>query len=64
MSEAFDDGCFAHAGLADKDRVVLGATDQHLHEAQDLVLAADDRIELAVRSEKREVNSVFLERLE
>ena len=54
---------FAYAGLADEDRVVLGAADQHLHEAQDLVLAADDRVELAVRGEQGQVNPILLERL-
>ena len=47
LSEAFDDGCLADARLADEHRVVLGAAREHLHRAADLVVAADDRVELA-----------------
>src|SRR5690606_22760805 len=47
LGQAFDDSGLTHAGLADQDRVVLGAARQHLHDPLDLVLAADDRVELA-----------------
>ena len=46
--EALDDGGLADAGLADEHRVVLGAARQHLHDALDLLLAPDDRVELLV----------------
>ncbi len=47
LGERFDDGGLADAGLADEDRVVLGAAGEDLDDALDLLLAADDRVELA-----------------
>ena len=49
-------------GLADEHRVVLGAAREHLDRAADLIVAADDRIELAARGARGEVDGVFLER--
>ena len=63
LRQPFDDGGLADAGLADEDRVVLGAPRQHLDHAPDLVVAADDRIELALARELGEVAAVALERL-
>ena len=63
LGQAFDDGGLADAGLADEDRVVLGPARQHLDHAADLVVAADDRIELALARELGEVAAVALERL-
>jgi hypothetical protein len=34
-------------GLADQHRIVLGAPAQHLDDAANLLVAADDRVELA-----------------
>ena len=48
LGEALDDRRLAHAGLADQDRVVLRAPGEHLDHAADLVVAADDRVELAL----------------
>ena len=48
QGEALDDGRLADAGLADQDGVVLGAARQDLDGAADLLVAADDRVELAV----------------
>ncbi len=62
LREAFDNGGLADAGLADEHGVVLGAAREHLHRAADLVVAADDRIELAARRARREVDGVLLER--
>jgi uncharacterized protein YjiS (DUF1127 family) len=45
---ALDDRGLADAGLADQHRVVLGAAREHLDDAADLLVAADDRIELAL----------------
>ena len=62
--QALDDRGLADARLADQHRVVLGATRQHLDHAADLVVAADDRVELALaRASSREVAAVLLERL-
>ena len=46
--QALDDRRLADAGLADQHRVVLGAPRQHLDGAADFLVAADDRVELAV----------------
>ena len=48
LGQALDDGGLADAGLADQHRVVLGAAGQHLHHPLDLLLAPDDRVELAL----------------
>ena len=47
LGEALDDRGLADAGLADQDGVVLGAAGEDLDDAADLVVAADDRVELA-----------------
>ena len=48
LRQPFDDRGLADAGLADQHRVVLGAARQHLDDAADLLVAADDRVELAL----------------
>src|SRR5690606_15474693 len=48
LGESLHDGGLAHAGLADEDRVVLGAPLQDLDRAANLVVTADDRVELAL----------------
>ena len=63
LRQAFDDRRLADARLADQHRVVLGAARQHLNHAPDLVVAADDRIELALARDVRQVAAVPLERL-
>jgi hypothetical protein len=63
LGEALDDGGLADAGLADQHRVVLGTALQHLDGAADLVVAADDRVELAVAGALREIDGVLLQRL-
>ena len=50
-------------GCADQHRVVLGAAREDLDDAADLLVAADDRVELALLGERGEVASVLLERL-
>ena len=61
LSETLDDGGLADAGLADQHRVVLGAPAEHLDDAADLVVATDDRIDLAVAGALGEVLPVLLE---
>jgi hypothetical protein len=46
LGQALHDGGLAHTGLADEDRVVLGAPGQDLHDPLDLTRAADDGIDL------------------
>ena len=48
LGEALDDRGLAHAGFADEDGIVLRAAAEHLDDALDFVLPADDRIELAL----------------
>ena len=61
--QALDDRRLADAGLADQHRIVLGAPRQHLDGAADLLVAANDRIELAVARSVGEVAGVFLQRV-
>ena len=63
LREALDDRGLADAGLADQHRVVLGAAGEDLDHAADLVVAADDRVELAVLGGLREVAAELLQRL-
>ncbi len=63
LGQAFDDGGLAHARLADQHRVVLGAALQHLDAAADFLVAADDRIELALLGPLGQVDGVFFQRL-
>ena len=46
--EALDDGGLADAGLTDEHGVVLRPARQHLDDAPDLLVASDDRVELAL----------------
>ena len=61
--EALDDRGLADAGLADEHRVVLGPARQHLDDAPDLLVASDDRVELALARLLGEVAAEPLERL-
>ncbi len=61
--ESLDDGGLADAGLADEHGIVLRASREHLDDAANLLVASDDRIELAAARELREVAAVLLERL-
>src|SRR5439155_11280948 len=64
LGEALDDRRLADAGLADEHGVVLGAAAEDLDDAADLLVAADDRVELAVLGGEREVAAELLQRLE
>ena len=61
--KAFDDGRLADAGLADEDRIVLGAARQHLNDAADLFVAADHGIELAAARQLSQIAAVLFQRL-
>src|SRR6185369_9102061 len=61
--QALGDRRLADAGLADVERVVLGAAAQHLDGALDLVLAADQRIDAAFAVLLVEVHAVGGQRL-
>ena len=61
LRQALGDRRLADARLADDDRVVLGAPAEHLDDALDLLVAADDRVELVVARQRREVARVLAE---
>ena len=61
--QALDDRRLADARLADQHRVVLGAAGEHLDGAADFLVAADDRIELALARRLGQVAGVFLQRV-
>ena len=63
LGEALGDRGLADAGLADQDGVVLRAAGEDLDDAADLVVAADDGVELALLGGAREVAAELLERL-
>ncbi len=62
--EAFDDGGLADAGFADEHGVVLGAAREHLDDAANLFVAANDGVEFAAACEFGEILGVVFERLE
>ena len=61
LRQALDHGGLAHARVAQDERVVLLAARKHLHDALDLAVAADDRVELAVGGKLGEVLAVAFE---
>ena len=61
--EALDDGGLADARLADQHRVVLRAAREDLHHALDLGLPSDDRVELALGGQLRQVAPELVEEL-
>jgi hypothetical protein len=61
LREPLDDRGLAHARLADQHRVVLGTALENLDGAADFVVAADDRVELALARALGEIDGVFLE---
>ena len=63
LGEPLDDGGLADAGLADEHGVVLRTAREHLHDAADLLVPADDRVELALAGGGREVGAELLQRL-
>ena len=63
LRQPFDDGRLADAGLADEHRIVLGTPGQHLDHAPHFLVAADDRIELALAGQLRQIAAVAGERL-
>jgi hypothetical protein len=61
--EAFDHCRFADARLAGEDRVVLAAAHQDVDDLADLLVAAGDRIDLAVARLLGEIDRVALQRV-
>src|SRR6185503_13277622 len=63
LRKAFDDRGLADTRVADQDGVVLRAPREHLDHAPDLLVAPDDRVELAGLRELGQVAAELLERL-
>ena len=63
LREPLDDRRLADARLADQDRVVLRPAREHLDHAPDLLVAADDRVELALLGRLGQVAAELRERL-
>ena len=63
LRQTLDDGGFPHSGFADQHRVVLGASREHLDRAADLVIAANDRIELTLTGLLGQVAGIFFQRV-
>ena len=59
--KSFRDCRLADARLADEDRIVLRAPRQNLHDALDLLLPADDGVELALPRHPIDVPAVLVE---
>ena len=60
--ETFRDRGLAHAGIAHQERVVLAAAAQHLNATLHLVLAPDQRVDIALLGFDVEVDAVLFER--
>ena len=63
LGESFNDRCLADARFADEDRIVLRAAAEDLHDAANLGIASDDRVELAPPRLGDEIAAVFFEGL-
>ena len=61
LGQALHDGSLAHAGFADEYGVVLGAPGEHLQHPADLLVPADDRVQLACGGQGRVVLGVLLQ---
>ena len=64
QGEPFDDRRLADARLADEHGVVLRAPREDLDHAADFLVAADDRVELALLGPLDQVDAVLFQRLE
>ena len=60
LGQTLDDGRLAHAGIAQDERVVLGAARKNFHHTLDFLFAADHRIEFAVARLLRKVGRELL----
>ena len=63
LGQALDDRGLAHPGLTDQHGIVLGPALQHLDGAPDFVVAANDRIQLALLCSLGQVYGVLVQSL-
>ena len=61
LGQTLGNGRLAHAGFADEAGVVLLAAVQNLHHTLDLLLPADDRVQLAVPGPLAEIDAVAVQ---
>ncbi|EAQ03151.1 63 kDa protein [Pseudooceanicola batsensis HTCC2597] len=61
--EALDHGGLAHPGLAGEDRIVLATAHQHVDDLPDLLVPADDRVDVAVARLFGQVGAELVQRL-
>ena len=61
LGQALGDGGFAHAGLTDQHGVVLALAGQDADHIPDLVVPADDRIQLILPGPLHQVGTIFLQ---
>ena len=61
--QSFHDCRFTDTRIADQHRIVFGATRKDLHDAADLIVASDHRIDFSAPRQLRQIAAVFLERL-
>ena len=59
--QPLDDGTFAHARLADQNRIVLLAAREDLHDAFDFGVASDDGVDTSVASQPGKVGAELVE---
>ena len=61
LGQALGDGGLAHAGLADEAGVVLGLAGEDADDAADLVVAADDRVQLLLPGQGSQILAVLFQ---
>ena len=59
----FDDGGLTRTGFANQNRIVLGTTTQDLEQTTNLVITANDGVELTLAGKVDEVLGILLQRL-
>ncbi len=61
--EAFDDGGFTDAGLADEDGIVFRPAGEYLHGSADFLVAADDRVDFSLTGHFDKIAAIALKGL-
>ena len=61
LGQALGDGGFAHAGLADEHRVILGLAGEDADHVADLVVPADHRVQLVLPGPLHQVGAVLFQ---
>ena len=64
QGQSFGDGGLADAGLADQHGIILRAAREDLDHAADFLIAADDRVELALGGPFDQIDAITFQRVE